>query len=63
MTCCWVLVDKVLDDGTVTPKARLVVRGFEEGGVQDVETFSPTCSKSSWQVLVAVAACTSCQWR
>ena len=55
ITCRWVLVDKLLDDGTTKPKARLVVRGFQETGVQDVDTFSPTCSKSSWRVLLTVA--------
>ena len=47
MSCRWVLVDKVLDDGSIKPKARLVVRGFQERDVQDVDTFSPMCSKSS----------------
>ena len=47
VTCRWVLVDKVLDDGAAKAKACLVVRGFQERGVQDMETFSPTCSKSS----------------
>ena len=55
ITCRWVLVDKLLDDGRTKPKARLVVRGFQETGVQDVDTFSPTCSKSSWRVLLTVA--------
>ena len=55
ITCRWVLVYKLLDDGTTKPKARLVVRRFQETGVQDVHTFSPTCSKSSWRVLLTVA--------
>ena len=28
ISCRWVLVDKVQDDGSLKPKARLVVRGF-----------------------------------
>ena len=56
ISCRWVLVDKVLDDGSIKPKARLVVRGFQERDVQDVDTFSPTCSKSSWRALLMVAA-------
>ena len=32
-----------------------MVRGFQETGVQDVDTFSHTCSKSSCRVLLTVA--------
>ena len=56
ITCRLVLVDKVLDDGMLKAQARLVVHGFQERGVQDMETFSPTCSKFSWRVLLALAA-------
>ena len=38
------------------PKARLVVRGFQEAGLRDLDTFSPTCSRSSWRVLLTVAS-------
>ena len=56
ISCRWVLVDKVQDDGSLKPKARLVVRGFQEAGLRDLDTFSPTCSKSSWRVLLKVAS-------
>ena len=56
ISCRWVLVDKVQDDGSLKPKARLVVRGFQEAGLRDLDTFSPTCSKSSWRVLLTVAS-------
>ena len=55
ISCLWVLVDNVQDDGLLKPKAGLVVRGFREADVQDLDTFSPTCSKSSWRVLLTVA--------
>ena len=55
-SCPWVLVNKVLDDGSIKPKARLVVRRFQDRDVQDVDTFSPTCSKSSWRAVLVVAA-------
>ena len=44
--CRLVLVDKVQDDCSLKPKARLVVPGFQEAGLRDLDTFSPTCSKS-----------------
>ena len=56
ISCRWVLVDKVQDDGSLKPKAQLVVRGFQEVGLQDLHTFSPTCSKSPWRVLLTVAS-------
>ena len=56
ISCWWVLVDKVQDDGSLKPKARSVVRGFQEAGLQDLDTFSPTCSKSSSRVLLTVAS-------
>ena len=55
ISCRWVLVDKVQNDGSLKPKARLVLRGFQEAGLRDLDTFSPTCSKSSWRVLLTVA--------
>ena len=54
--CQWVLVDKVQDDDSLKPKARLVVRGLQEAGPRDLDTFSPTCSKSSSRVLLTVAS-------
>ena len=56
ISCPWVLVDKVQDDGSLKPKARLVVQGYQEAGLQDLDTFSTTCSKSSWRVLLTVAS-------
>ena len=47
ISCRWVLVDKVQDDGSLKPEARLVVRGFREAGLRDLDIFFPTCSKSS----------------
>ena len=60
ISCRWVLVDKVQDDGSLKPKARFVVRGFQEAGLQDLDTFSTTCSKSSWRVLLTVASYRGC---
>ena len=56
ISCRWVVVDKVHDDGSLKPKARLVVLGFQEVCLQDLDTSSPTCSKSSWHVLLTVAS-------
>ena len=56
ISCRWVLVDKVQDDDSLKPKARLVVRGVQEEGPQDLDTFFPTCSKSLWCVLLTVAS-------
>ena len=44
----------LITDGSLKPKARLVVRGFQEAGLQDLDTFSSACSKSSWRVLLTV---------
>ena len=52
----WVRIDKVQDDGSLKPKARLAVPGFQVAGLRDLDTFSPTCSKSSWRVLLTVAS-------
>ena len=56
ISCPWVLVDKVQDDGSLKPKARLVVRGFQEAGLRDLDTFCPGCSKSFWRVLLTTAS-------
>ena len=45
--CQWVLVNKVQDEGTLKPKARLVVRGFQKVGLQDLDVF---------QIILACAA-------
>ena len=55
ITCRGVLGVKVLEDGSTKPKARLVARGFQ-GGLRDVDIFSPTCSKASWPALLLIAA-------
>ena len=56
ISCRWVLVDKVQDDGSLKPNDPLVVRGFHEAGLRDLDTFSPTCSKSSCRVLLTMAS-------
>ena len=56
ISCRWVLVNKVQDHGSLKPKAQLVVRGFQEAGMQDLDTLSPTSFKSSWRVLLMVAS-------
>ena len=55
-SCRWVVVDKVQDGCSLKPKARLVVRGFQEAGLRDLDTFSAPCSKSSWRVLLTLAS-------
>ena len=50
----WVCSFKNTDSGLV-PKARLVARGFEEPE-NDVRKESPTCSKDSLRVIMAIIA-------
>ncbi|XP_077974464.1 uncharacterized protein LOC144430404 [Styela clava] len=50
----WVCSMKDTEDGII-PKARLVARGFEEQ-TDDIAKESPTCSKDSLRVLVAIVA-------
>ena len=48
----WVLTPKVID-GRPSTKARLVAKGFQE--TQDFRTDSPTCSRESIRLLIAIA--------
>ena len=48
----WVTTHK--DDGT--PKCRLVARGFEDPDSENVLKDSPTCSKDTFRVILAVAS-------
>ncbi|XP_077974967.1 uncharacterized protein LOC144430759 [Styela clava] len=50
----WVCSMKDTEDGII-PKARLVARGFEEQ-TDDIAKESPTCSKDSLRVLIAIVA-------
>ena len=56
----WVLTMKKSGEGNMIPKARYVVRGFEED-TSNIVSDSPTCSKDSLRALITVA----CQkkWR
>jgi hypothetical protein len=54
MSVRWVVTEK-LKDGNRVVKARLVARGFEEDS-SDLRKDSPTCSKESIRVAIAVAA-------
>ena len=49
----WVISEKIVN-GQVTTKARLCARGFEE--VQDFRKDSPTCSKETIRVVLALAS-------
>ena len=40
----------------ITPKARLVARGFEEEQVKDIPKDAPTCSSESLRVIISVIA-------
>lgn len=53
----WVCTRKV-KGGQVVHKARLVARGFEED-VSALKTDSPTCSKESFRILLAIVAANS----
>ena len=48
--------EKILDDGTVTPKSRLVARGFQEADKDSLDTASPTVDRGMWRVMVAMTA-------
>lgn len=56
MSVRWVISSKVVDDKVVC-KARLCARGFEE--IQTFRTDSPTCSRESTRMLLAILACNS----
>lgn len=51
----WVLTEKLTEAGRI-PKARLVAKGFQEEGGKEIETYSPTVSKSTWRLLISMAA-------
>ena len=48
--------EKVLDDGTVTPKSGLVAHGFQEADKDSLDTASPTVARGVWHVMVAMTA-------
>ena len=56
VTTRWVNLEKVLDDGTVTAKSRLVARGFQEADKDSLDTASPTVDRGVWRVMVAMTA-------
>lgn len=58
VSCRWVCTEKVKAGNLVT-KARLVARGFEEDKSQ-LRTDSPTCSKDSVRLLLAILS--ACGW-
>ena len=51
----WVITEKAVNNGQSTVKARLVARGFEED-TSTLQKDSPTCSKESIRILVALAS-------
>lgn len=51
----WICTLKETDIGIV-PKARLVARGFEELYTSDIQRDSPTCTKESLKMILAVIA-------
>ena len=55
----WIITEKY-KEGKKVVKARLVARGFEEDS-DKLRTDSPTCSRISFRLLIAVAASKS--WR
>ena len=56
VTTRWVNTEKILDDGTPTPKSRLVARGFQEADTECLDTASPTVDWGVWRVMVPMAA-------
>jgi len=50
----WVVTEKTYPDGSVKPKARLVVRGFEEE--EEVQVDAPTAAKMTLRTVLAIAA-------
>ena len=52
----WVKTEKVLDDGTVTPKYRFVAHGFEQAEKDSLDTLSPTAERGVWCVMLAMTA-------
>ena len=56
----WVLTEKLIERKTQV-KARLVARGFEDAGRDDVRKNSPTCERENLRLLFALTS--SCNWR
>ena len=56
VTTRWVNTQKVLDDGTVTPKSHLVAGGFQEADNDSLDRTSPTLDRSVWRVIAAMMA-------
>ena len=50
VTTRWVNTEKILDDGTVTPKSRLVA------DKESLDTACPTVGRGVWRVMVAMTA-------
>ena len=50
----WVITEKEFAPGQFKPKARLVVRGFEESNEEQVD--APTASKAALRIVLAIAA-------
>ena len=50
----WVITEKTYPDGSVKPKARLVVRGFEEE--EEVQVDAPTAAKMTLRTVLSIAA-------
>ena len=59
VTTRWVNTEKILDDGTVTPKSRLVARGFQEADKDSLDTASPTVDRGLWRVIGFISLCFS----
>lgn len=51
----WVCTMKETINGLI-PKARLVIRGFEEDCIKSLKTDSPTCSKEGLRIILSLAA-------
>ena len=55
LTTCWVCTSKTVGSKTGF-KARLVARGFEEQNLTEIERDSPTCSRESQRLVLAIVA-------